>query len=333
MSSATHVEVEAGVKLRCVEHGERSSSNVVLLLHGFPDCEATWRFQVPALTSAGYFVVTPDMRGYGESSKPDGVSSFSGRKLTSDVDALRRHYCGEDGVFSLLAGHDWGAAVVWTALEAAAARGNARIAERAAILNVPHPLTFASNLFTLRQAPKSWYIFAFQVPGLAEWLLAASGGALVKRVVSKELATTDAGSDSTTALVDACGKAAATPDAMRCAVSYYRASASGVWGSFLPASIPPFVVAATRRLHGVDEPPPPTRAEAAATGPTGPAVIDVPVLVLWGRNDPYLGVELATPPLESVPMLKGPVFYDCGHFVHWGNPDEVNAELLQFLAE
>ena len=47
---------------------------VVILLHGFPDSRHTWRYQIPALLDAGYRVIVPDLRGYGESSRPELMS-------------------------------------------------------------------------------------------------------------------------------------------------------------------------------------------------------------------------------------------------------------------
>ncbi|MGH2722385.1 MAG: alpha/beta fold hydrolase, partial [Actinomycetota bacterium] len=53
-----------GVGLHVVDEGEGAP---VLLLHGFPDSSALWRHQVPVLTGAGFRVVAPDLRGFGQS--------------------------------------------------------------------------------------------------------------------------------------------------------------------------------------------------------------------------------------------------------------------------
>ena len=37
----------------------------VLLIHGFPDSNAVWRNQIPALVEAGYRVIAPDLRASG----------------------------------------------------------------------------------------------------------------------------------------------------------------------------------------------------------------------------------------------------------------------------
>lgn len=38
----------------------------VLLIHGFPFCRAMWRPQLACLVAAGYRVIAPDLRGFGE---------------------------------------------------------------------------------------------------------------------------------------------------------------------------------------------------------------------------------------------------------------------------
>lgn len=60
----------------------------VVLLHGWPLSGASWSEQVPALTAAGYRVVTYDRRGFGRSAKPGGDSSYDYDTLTGDLDAV-----------------------------------------------------------------------------------------------------------------------------------------------------------------------------------------------------------------------------------------------------
>jgi pimeloyl-ACP methyl ester carboxylesterase len=46
----------------------------VVLLHGFPDSGRLWRHQVPVLADARFQVIVPDLRGFGASDKPEGMS-------------------------------------------------------------------------------------------------------------------------------------------------------------------------------------------------------------------------------------------------------------------
>ena len=60
----------------------------VVLIHGWPLSGASWSEQVPALTGAGYRVVTYDRRGFGSSSKPGADCTYDYDTLTTDLDAV-----------------------------------------------------------------------------------------------------------------------------------------------------------------------------------------------------------------------------------------------------
>ncbi|HTO97125.1 MAG TPA: alpha/beta fold hydrolase [Myxococcales bacterium] len=133
---------------------------LVLLLHGFPECWRAWRHQLPALAAAGFRAVAPDLRGYGGSDKPRGVSSYRMEKLVADAAALIGALGRERAD---VVGHDWGGHIAWHL-----AMWNPARVRRLAVLNVPHPARMFRALRTLRQLRKSWYIFFFQLPFLPE---------------------------------------------------------------------------------------------------------------------------------------------------------------------
>ena len=60
----------------------------VVLVHGWPLSGASWSGQVPALTGAGFRVVTYDRRGFGQSDKPGDASTYDYDTLTSDLAAV-----------------------------------------------------------------------------------------------------------------------------------------------------------------------------------------------------------------------------------------------------
>jgi pimeloyl-ACP methyl ester carboxylesterase len=60
----------------------------VVLIHGWPLSGASWSAQVPALTGAGYRVVTYDRRGFGQSDKPGEDSTYDYDTLTGDLAAV-----------------------------------------------------------------------------------------------------------------------------------------------------------------------------------------------------------------------------------------------------
>ncbi|MCW2643184.1 MAG: alpha/beta fold family hydrolase [Dactylosporangium sp.] len=107
--------VDVGEAALRVRHG--GSGPPVLLLHGHPRTHATWYRTAPLLAS-DYTVVCPDLRGYGQSSKPSTTPDhepYSKRAMARDCVALMRTL-GHDR-FAVV-GHDRGAYVAMrTALD------------------------------------------------------------------------------------------------------------------------------------------------------------------------------------------------------------------------
>src|SRR3990172_8210073 len=58
----------------------------IVLLHGFPLNRKIWEPQTPALIKAGYKVITPDLRGFGESEAP--AIGYSMDLFADDLAAL-----------------------------------------------------------------------------------------------------------------------------------------------------------------------------------------------------------------------------------------------------
>jgi pimeloyl-ACP methyl ester carboxylesterase len=67
---------------------EEGAGDPVLLLHGFPDSARLWRHQIPTLVAAGFRVIAPDQRGFGESDKPQEVEAYALREVIGDAIAL-----------------------------------------------------------------------------------------------------------------------------------------------------------------------------------------------------------------------------------------------------
>jgi len=76
----------------------------VILIHGWPETGYAWRLVAARLVAAGYQVIVPDLRGFGNSSRPaDGYDRMT---MAEDVRRLVRERIGSGPV--LLVGHDWG---------------------------------------------------------------------------------------------------------------------------------------------------------------------------------------------------------------------------------
>lgn len=100
-----------GVELEVFEAGQKNLGRPIILCHGWPEHAFSWRYQVTPLVEAGYHVIIPNQRGYGESSCPKEVIKYDIEHLTGDLVALLDHYQYKDAIFM---GHDWGANVVWS---------------------------------------------------------------------------------------------------------------------------------------------------------------------------------------------------------------------------
>lgn len=142
----------------------------VLLLHGFPDSRFLWRYQLPALAAAGFRVIAPDLRGFGDAPRPTAVRPYRRPFLVADIlgilDALgvqRTH----------LVGHDWGAALAWGLAGAYPERF-----DRVVVLSVGAPGNPGWN--TIAQREKSWYFDFFLKTGIAEAALLADNWQLFR---------------------------------------------------------------------------------------------------------------------------------------------------------
>jgi pimeloyl-ACP methyl ester carboxylesterase len=89
----------------------------VLLWHGFLGTSYVWRHVAPRLVEAGWSVLAPDMRGYGDSAKPPGVEGYDGRALAEGMRRLVAQIGFGAGRPLTIVAHDMGAppALLWAA--------------------------------------------------------------------------------------------------------------------------------------------------------------------------------------------------------------------------
>jgi pimeloyl-ACP methyl ester carboxylesterase len=196
-----------------------------------------------------------------------------------------------------IVGHDWGGAVAW-----ATTAFVPEILERLVILNCPHPCVLQSELLrSARQLRRSWYMFFFQIPWLPEWVVRRDGAIAIAKSLRggssiREVWTPEKTQPYRDNFMQ--------PGAAKAAIGYYRAAL---------------------RSGGVG-----FRREARAHP------ITVPTLILWGKEDQFLGIEmLAKDKLDpwfarghepEIQLLDG-----VGHFVQVEAPERVSQALLKWL--
>jgi pimeloyl-ACP methyl ester carboxylesterase len=183
----------------------------VLLLHGFPQRGDSWHAVATRLAERGYRTLAPDQRGYSPGARPRGRGAYRLGALVDDALAVVDELVGPAARVHLV-GHDWGAAVAWRL----AARHGARLRSLTAV-SVPPPAAYLRSLVTTRQGLASWYVYAFQLPGLPERALAAGGRPFSPRLVAALRRT---GQSRAAAERDAAGLA--DPAALTAAINWYR---------------------------------------------------------------------------------------------------------------
>jgi len=150
-----------GVELDVHTAGDPANPTV-LLCHGFPELAYSWRHQMVPLADAGYHVVAPDQRGYGESSAPQDVEAYGIRQLTGDLVGLLDHFGKDDAVW---VGHDWGALIVWDGARLHSERVRAVMGVSVPFVQWPAKPT---DLFRALYTDRFFYMLYFQAVGPAE---------------------------------------------------------------------------------------------------------------------------------------------------------------------
>jgi pimeloyl-ACP methyl ester carboxylesterase len=233
-----------GLRFHAVDEGQGTP---VVLLHGFPDTSALWRAQVQALVGAGYRAIAPDLRGRGQTERPERVEDYAISHSVRDVGALldtleipRAH----------IVGHDWGAAVAW----GVAALLPQRV-DHLVVISVGHP--GARGRPTLEQLQKGWYRLLFQFEGIAETLVQQDDWYLLRELLQ-------GGGDIERYIADL-----AEPGALTAALNWYRANLPperllGTSLTFPPIQVPTLGIFGTGDLYSTEAPM--VRSEEFVTG-------------------------------------------------------------------
>jgi len=193
-----------GIHLNVYVEGEGPPA---LLLHGFPDSNYLWRGVIPRLVEAGYWVVAPDQRGFGESDAPEGKENYEMKLIAKDAIALLDALNSEK---AKLVAHDWGAMIGWLLAGTYPERF-----ENYTAISVGHPKAYAAAGF--EQKRKGWYVLFFQLEGIAEKAAMAKNWALFRKTVHDHLE------------LDHWIKDLSRPGRLTAGMNWYRSNLSKLW--------------------------------------------------------------------------------------------------------
>ena len=271
-----------GINLHYVEQGK---GKLMLMLHGFPEFWYSWRHQISTFAS-DYHTVAVDLRGYNDSDKPEQLEAYQMSEFIEDVRGVITGLGHED---CILVAHDWGGAIAWSF-----AYAYPEMVEKLIVLNIPHPAKFVRGLQTPEQLLKSWYIFAFQIPLLPEFLLQLNDYQAIREAFSGMAIDKTAFSNID---LNAYRDAAAKPGALTAMVNYYRGAFQSLFNS--------------------------------KTQEWG--ILNIPTLTIWGEDDTALGKELTYGTEAYVRDWQIKYIPNCSHWVQQEQPELVNRYIQEFL--
>lgn len=257
----------------------------VLFLHGWPDLWFTWEGQMRALAERGYRVIAPDQRGYGRSSKPTRVRDYRLEAVGADmVQFIAKLSLGPVHVV----GHDWGGMVAWWL-----AIHHPQLVRSLTVTNAPHPMVFLKGLLRPSQLLRCWYMFVFQVPGLAERLFEANDSAALSKLLARGAHIADP------ALLARYREQWRNPGAVRMPLYWYRAMFRYLFSSSPAPLMRP---------------------------------VSVPTLLLWGDRDPVFVRSSAQRSIERC-VEGQLVHFDTEHWPYHEQPERFSAALREWLAQ
>ncbi len=303
MTELSHrrISLSTGIEMDSYTAGDPENP-AIIFLHGFPESHRTWRHQIAHLSDR-FYCIAPDQRGYRGTSKPQDVAAYTADKLTADIFALADALGVQEFT---IAGHDWGGAIAW-AVALSGQQGGLNPAwagrvPRAIIANAPHPYVFQRLLITdMNQRAASQYIRAFRDTANDDLIREKGLTGLLLETIKWDKPSNMEPEERAALLKDWDNR-----DACFGMVNWYRASALYVPAMDEEAELPPFASGDFPKLN-------------------------IPTLVIWAMDD------LALPPsnidgIEKwVPNVKMEPMDDCGHFVIWEKPAEVNLAMETFL--
>ena len=303
-----------GIELAYYESGPRTGVPLILC-HGFPELAFSWRHQIKALSAAGRWVIAPDQRGYGLSSRPAAVDAYDMEHLTGDLVGLLDHLGVAKAIFC---GHDWGGLVVWQMPLMHPDRVAGVIG-----LNTPFlPRSPIDPIAVMRTTMGSdMYIVWFQTPDEPDAVLAADVEKTMRFFMRRPAALKEG-------MKREPGR---SKFAFRQMIETF--DPADMRGQFLsPGQLAVFVESFRRTgfTGGINWYRNLTRNWERSAGLPN-RVKGTPCLMITAENDPVLrpAMTLGMPLLVS--DLETHMIHDCGHWTQQEKPEDVNRLILDWM--
>jgi haloacetate dehalogenase len=280
----------SGATIRVWRKGEGPP---LLLLHGYPQTHVTWHKLAPRLAEH-FSVVVPDLRGYGDSSKPDGGERherYSFRAMAQDQLETMRHF---GHVRFDVAGHDRGGRVAHRLC-----LDHPESVRKVCVLDIAPTLTMYRDTNQQFASKYFWWFFLIQPAPLPEHMIGLDPAFYLERSLRTPSQTGDA---ITAEALSEYRRCFVQPATIHATCEDYRAAA-GI----------------DLELDQADD----------AVG----RKIQAPLHALWG-DKAVVGKfwdVLSTWRAKTSAPVSGKAL-DCGHFLPEERPNEVFAELLTFFA-
>ncbi len=180
MSAQTSTLDTGTARLVVTTRGDASRASIVLI-HGYPDSQQVWSPIAQALAEH-YHVITYDVRGAGQSSRPRRIADYTMPHLMHDLTQVIARYASSGPVH--LVGHDWGSIQGWEAVTTAPLRDRVSsftsisgpCLDHVALWSREQLRDASTAPVALDQMRRSWYMLAFHVPGAPElvWAMGAA---------------------------------------------------------------------------------------------------------------------------------------------------------------
>jgi pimeloyl-ACP methyl ester carboxylesterase len=295
---------------------------LVLMVHGFPESWYSWRHQLTPIAQAGFTAAAIDVRGYGGSDKPHAVEAYDMESMVADVAGVIEAL--SPGAPAVIAGHDWGAPIVWNTALVHPEKVRAVAGLSVPYVGVPRRSFRAiyEELFVSRG--RFFYQHYFQAEGVAEAELEANvRGALRRLYYALSGDAPDGSWPSGKAAGDSVLEGLPDPDPFPAWLTpadldYFTGEFehSGFRGPLNRYRNHDRDFAYLQRFQG--------------------RKIDRPTLFIGGERDMVLSmlgrVDLVAIMKAELPDLRGAdVLPGCGHWTQQERPAEVNARLLNWL--